>query len=78
VAAAIALTVAPIRDSYDFRPAVLRYLDELDAVLESERPGEKDLRATTGAALDRGHSALDAMVASVVTKTHLFPQPGNR
>ena len=40
VAAAVALTVAPIRLSRDFRPAVLRYLDALDAALESHLPGE--------------------------------------
>ena len=77
VAAAVALTVVPIRLSRDFRPAVLQYLDALDAALESQRPGERDRRATTGAALDRAHSALDAMVASALTKTHLFPQPGS-
>ena len=33
VAAVVALTVAPIRLSRDFRPAVLRYLDALDAAL---------------------------------------------
>ena len=77
VAAAVALTVAPIRLSHDLRPAVLQYLDALDAALESQRPGERDHRATAGAALDRAHSTLDAMFASAVTKTHLFPQPGN-
>ena len=77
VAAAVALTVAPIRLSRDFRPAVLRYLDALDAALESQLPGATDRRATTGAALDRAHSALDAMVASALTKTHLFPQSGS-
>ena len=45
VAAAVALTVAPIRLSRDFRPAVLRYLDALDAALESQLPGERDRRA---------------------------------
>jgi hypothetical protein len=74
VAAAVALTVAPIRLSRDFRPAVLQYLDALDAALESHQLGEGDRRATTGAALDRAHSALDTMVASAVTKTHFFPQ----
>jgi uncharacterized membrane protein YccC len=77
VAAAVALTVAPIRLSRDFRPAVLRYLDALDAALESQQPGERDRRATTGAALDRAHSALDSMIASAPTKTHFFPQPGS-
>ena len=76
VAAAVALTVAPIRLSRDFRPAVLQYLDALDAALESQQPGERDRRATTGAALDRAHSALDAMVASAVTKTHLLSATG--
>ena len=75
VAAAVALTVAPIRLSRDFRPAVLQYLDVLDAALESQLPGGRDRRAPAGAALDRAHSALDAMVASAVIKTHLFPQP---
>ena len=56
---------------------MLQYLDALDAALESQQPGERDRRATTGAALDRAHSALDAMVASAVTKTHFFPQPGS-
>ena len=77
VAAAVSLTVAPIRLSRDFRPAVLQYLDALDAALESQQPGERDRRATTGAALDRAHSALDAMVASAVTKTQFFPQPAS-
>jgi len=76
VAVAVVLTVAPIRLSGDFRPAVLRYLDALDAALEAQQPGGEDRRATTGAALDRAHSALDAMVASAFTKTLLFPQPG--
>ena len=73
----VALTVAPIRLSRDFRPAVLQYLDALDAALESQLPGERDRRATTGAALDRAHAALDSMVASAPIKTHLFPQPGS-
>jgi hypothetical protein len=77
VAAAVALTVVPIRLSRDFRPAVLQYLDALDAALESQLPGKADRRATTGAALDRAHSALDSMVASALIKTHLFPQPGS-
>jgi uncharacterized membrane protein YccC len=77
VAAAVALTVAPIRLSRDFRPAVLQYLDALDAALESQQPSERDRRATTGAALDRAHSALDSMIASALTKTHFFPQPGS-
>ena len=77
VAAAVALTVAPIRLSRDFRPAVLRYLDALDAALESHLPGERDRRAETGTELDRAHSALDSMVASAATKTHVFPQPGS-
>lgn len=77
VAAAVAFTVAPIRLSRDFRPAVLQYLDALDAALESQQPGERDRTATTGAALDRAHSALDAMIASALTKTHFFPQPGS-
>ena len=76
VAVAVVLTVAPIRLSRDFRPAVLQYLDALDAALEAQQPGGEDRRATTGAALDRAHSALDAMVASAFTKTRLFPQPG--
>ncbi len=75
VATAVALTVAPIRLSGNLRPAVLQYLDALDAALESQQPGEGDRRAITGAALDRSHSALDVLVASAVTKTHLFPQP---
>ncbi len=75
VAAGVAFTVAPIRLSRDFRPAVLQYLDALDAALESQQPGQRDRRATAGAALDRAHSALDAMIASALTKTHLFPQP---
>ena len=61
VAAAVALTVAPIRLSRDFRPAVLRYLDALDAALESHLPAERDRRATTGTELDRAHSALDSI-----------------
>ncbi len=77
VAAVVAFTVVPIRLSRDFRPAVLEYLDALDEALESQQPGERDRRATTGAALDRSHSALNAIVASAVTKTHLFPQPGS-
>ncbi len=77
VAAAVALTVAPIRLSRDFRPAVLRYLDALDAALESHLPDETDRRATTGTELDRAHSALDSIVASAATETHVFPQPGS-
>jgi uncharacterized membrane protein YccC len=76
VAAGVAFTVAPIRLSRDFRPAVLQYLYALDAALEAQQPGEEDRRATAGATLDRAHSALDAMIASTLTKTHLFPQPG--
>ncbi len=75
VAAVVALTVAPIRLSRDFRPAVLRYLDALDAALESHLPAERDRRATTGTELDRAHSALDSKVASAATETHVFPQP---
>ena len=77
VAAGVAFTVVPIRLSRDFRPAVLQYLDALDSALESQQPGETDRRATTGAALDRAHSALDSMIASAHTKTHVFPQPGS-
>ena len=71
VAAIVALTVAPIRLSRDFRPAVLRYLDALDAALESHLPAERDRRATTGTELDRAHSALDSKVASAATETHV-------
>ena len=53
VAAGVAFTVAPIRLSRDFRPAVLQYLDALDAALEAQQPGEEDRRATVGATLDR-------------------------
>ena len=77
VAAAVAVTVAPIRLSRDLRPAVLRYLEALDAALESHLPGGRDRRAETGTELDRAHSALDSMVASAATKTHVFPQPGS-
>ncbi len=77
VAAGVAFTVVPIRLSRDFRPAVLVYLNALDAALDSQRPGEMDRRATTGAALDHAHSALDSMIASALTKTHVFPQSGS-
>jgi uncharacterized membrane protein YccC len=77
VAGAVALTVAPIRLSRDLRPAVLQYLDALDAALECQLPGERNRRATTGAALDRTHSALDSMIASAVVNTHLFPRQGS-
>jgi uncharacterized membrane protein YccC len=77
VAAGVAFTVVPIRLSRDFRPAVLQYLDALDAALKSQLPGASNRRATTGAALDRAHSALDSMTASALIKTHLFPQPGS-
>ena len=77
VAAAVALTVAPIRQSRDVRPAVLRYLDALDASLESQLPGERDRGRTTGTELDRAHAALDSIVASAATETHLFPQSGS-
>jgi hypothetical protein len=76
VAAGVAYTVVPIRLSRDFRPAVLQYLDALNAALASQQPRQRDGRATAGAALDRSHSALDAMIASALSKTHLFPQPG--
>ena len=56
---------------------MLRYLEALDAALESHLPGERDRRAETGTELDRAHAALDSMVASAATKTHLFPQPGS-
>ena len=77
VAAGVAFTVVPIRLSRDFRPAVLEYLNALDAALESQQPRKRDSRATAGAALDRAHSALDSMIASALTKTHFFPQPGS-
>jgi len=77
VAAVVALTVAPIRLSRDLRPAVLAYLDALDAALAAQRPGNWDQRATAGAALDRAHSTLESMVATALDKTHLFPQAGN-
>ncbi len=77
VAVGVAFTVVPIRLSRDFRPAVLQYLDALDAALESQQPDEGDSRATAGAALDRAHSALDFMIASARTNTHFFPQPGS-
>ena len=78
VAAAVALTVAPIWRSRDFRPAVLRYLDALDASLASQRPGEMDRRAETGTELDRAHSALDAIAGPAGAETHVFPQPGSQ
>ncbi|WP_161600619.1 FUSC family protein [Mycolicibacterium hodleri] len=74
VAGAVALTVAPIRLSRNVRPAVLHYLDAMDAALEAQLPGEAHRRATAGAALDRAHSALDAMIASAVVRTRLFPR----
>ncbi|HEY6576132.1 MAG TPA: hypothetical protein VI029_14620, partial [Mycobacterium sp.] len=58
------------------RPAVLRYLDALDAALESQLPGERDRRAETGTELDRAHATLDSTVALATTETHLFPRPG--
>ncbi len=75
VAGVVALTVAPMRLSRDLHPAVLHYLDALDAALESQLRGERHRRATAGAALDRAHSALDSMIVSAVVKTRLFPQP---
>jgi uncharacterized membrane protein YccC len=77
VAAAVALTVAPIWRTRDFRPAVLRYLGALDASLESQRPGERDRRAKTGTELDRAHAAVDSIVTSAATEAHVFPQPGS-
>ena len=77
VAAIVALTVAPIRLARDLRPAVLAYLDALDAALAAQARGMWDHRATAGAALDRAHSALDSMVASALDTTHLFPQSGS-
>ena len=78
VAAGVAFTVAPIRLSRDFRPAVLQYLDALDAALDSQQPSQRDRRATTGAALDRAHSALDTMVASGIGKTHVAQALGHQ
>ena len=78
VAAAVALTIAPIRLSRDFRPAVLQYLDALDKALESHLPGQSDRNAkTAGAELDRAHASLDATAASAATEIQLFPQPGS-
>jgi hypothetical protein len=77
VAAVVALTVAPIRLSRGFRPAVLAYLDALDAALEAQQPRNWEHRATAGAALDRAHSALESMVATALDTTHLFPQAGS-
>lgn len=77
VAAAVVLTVAPIRLSRDFRAAVLDYLDALDRALEAQQPGNEDRRATAGAALDRAHAALGAMMGSAFTTVHLFLQSPN-
>ena len=78
VAAAVALTIAPIRLSRDFRPAVLQYLDALDKALESHLPGQSDRKAKTAESeLDRAHAALDSIAASAAAEIHLFPQPGS-
>ena len=77
VGAAVALTIAPVRLSRNFRPTVLQYLDALDKALESHLPGGSDRNAkTAGSELDRAHSALDSIAASAATEIHLFPQPG--
>ncbi len=71
----VALTVVPIRTSRDIRPAVLTYLDALDATLESHLPGRGECTATTQAELDRAHAALAVTAASAATETNLFTQP---
>jgi hypothetical protein len=76
VAAVVALTVAPIRLSRDFRPAVLRYLDA------SMRPSNLtcQVSGTAGGIRDRTRPRPrdpGPMVASAATKTHVFPQPGS-
>ena len=77
VAAAVAFTVAPIRLSRDFRPAVLR-ISRCTRCGPRISAARRDGPQGDGrAALDRAHSALDAMIASALTKTHLFPQPGS-
>ena len=77
VAAVVAMTVAPIRLSRDFRPAVLRYLDALDTALEAQLPARTDQRAEAVSELDRAHSDLDAIVESAATEIQVFAQPGN-
>jgi uncharacterized membrane protein YgaE (UPF0421/DUF939 family) len=78
VAAAVALSIAPIRLSRDFRPAVLQYLDALDEALECHLPGHSDRSAKTESALERARSALDSIVAKAATEIHLFPHSGDQ
>lgn len=75
VTAVVVLVVAPIRLSESLRPAVLTYLDALDAALEGLLPGRSD-RDVRAAALDRAHSNFDAIADSAADEIHLLPQPG--
>jgi uncharacterized membrane protein YgaE (UPF0421/DUF939 family) len=75
VAAVVALTIVPIRTSREIRPAVLTYLDALDAALASQLPGREESTATTLAELDSAHAALAATAASAATETNVFAQP---
>jgi uncharacterized membrane protein YccC len=77
VAAVVALTVVPIRQSRALRSAVLRYLDALDAALASHLPGTDVGSAEAGTELDRAHSALRSVAASAASETGVFAPQKN-
>jgi hypothetical protein len=58
-------------------PTMALAIQVVVAALESHLPGQRDRSAKTGTELDRAHSALDSIVASAATETHVFPQPGS-
>ncbi|MGA5465878.1 FUSC family protein [Mycobacterium sp. NPDC050041] len=75
VAAVVALTIAPIRDTREIRPAVLTYLKALDGALESHLPGRESDVPAAEAELDRTHAAVLTKVASAATEISVFSQP---
>lgn len=77
VAAVVALTIVPIKSSLNIHPAVLKYLDALDAALASHLPGEHGDAVRAMADLDRAYAALDATASSAATETHIFNQVGD-
>lgn len=76
VTAVVVLTVVPIRLSESLHPAVLSYLDALDAALEALQPGHGDGDLKAAADLDRARSDFDAIAESAADEIRLFPQPG--
>lgn len=76
VTAVVVLTVVPIRLSKSLGPALLTYLDALDAALEALLPSEGDRDVWAAADLDSARSDFDVIAESAADEIDVFRQSG--